>query len=120
LDFVVAKEGETEPLAESSYSFFYTRSVNVEIDLEAGNYVVLVSEIRNHPDSHVNLRFSGKVGSCASSRQGKLTFVLEFYGADIRRPKSYFTKGLDSGWDRRKLAHIMSERAKGQSIAASM
>jgi len=39
----LAKEGETEPLAESSYSFFYTRSVNVELNLEAGNYIVLVS-----------------------------------------------------------------------------
>jgi len=43
LDFIVAREGETEPLAESSYSFFYTRGVSVELDLEAGNYVVLVS-----------------------------------------------------------------------------
>lgn len=44
LDFILAREGETEPLAESSYSFFYTRSVNVELELEAGNYVVLVSK----------------------------------------------------------------------------
>ena len=43
LDFVLAKEGETELLAESSYWFFYTRGVSVELDLEAGNYVVLVS-----------------------------------------------------------------------------
>lgn len=120
LDFVVAREGETEPLAESSYSFFYTRSVSVEIDLEAGNYVVLVSEICNHLGSHVNFRALGKVGSRASSRKGRLTLMLQFYGADTHRPKSYFTRGLDSGWDRRKLAHIMSERAKGQSIAASM
>ena len=42
LDFILAREGETEPLAESSYSFFYTRSVNVELDLKAGNYIVLV------------------------------------------------------------------------------
>lgn len=43
LDFIIAKEGETEPLAESSYSFFNTRSVSVELNLEAGNYIVLVS-----------------------------------------------------------------------------
>jgi hypothetical protein len=43
LDFILAREGETEPLAESSYSSFYTRGVNVELDLEPGNYVVLVS-----------------------------------------------------------------------------
>ncbi|KAF8194988.1 hypothetical protein BJ912DRAFT_1085666 [Pholiota molesta] len=41
LDFILAREGETEPLAESSYSSFYTRGVNVELDLEPGNYVVL-------------------------------------------------------------------------------
>ena len=46
LDFILAREGETEPLAESSYSFFYTRSVNVELYLEAGNYIVLVSQTR--------------------------------------------------------------------------
>jgi len=34
--------------------------------------------------------------------------------------KDYFAKGLDAGWDRRKLARVMTERAKGQSIAASM
>lgn len=45
LDFILAREGETEPIAESSYSFFYTRSVNVELNLEAGNYVVLVSSL---------------------------------------------------------------------------
>ncbi len=43
LDFILAREGETIPLAESSYSFFYTRGVSVEMELEAGNYVVLVS-----------------------------------------------------------------------------
>lgn len=43
LDFILAREGETVPLAESSYSFFYTRGVSVEMELEAGNYVVLVS-----------------------------------------------------------------------------
>ena len=42
LDFVLAKDGDSEPLAESSYSFFYARSVNVELQLDAGNYIVLV------------------------------------------------------------------------------
>ena len=42
MDFVLAKEGESEIIAESSYSFFYTRSVTLEIELEPGNYTVLV------------------------------------------------------------------------------
>ncbi|KAF6759436.1 hypothetical protein DFP72DRAFT_885180 [Ephemerocybe angulata] len=41
MDFIVIKEGETEPLAESSYSVFYTRTACLELDLEAGNYTVL-------------------------------------------------------------------------------
>ncbi|KAF9529604.1 hypothetical protein CPB83DRAFT_852400 [Crepidotus variabilis] len=84
MDFILAKEGDTEPLAESSYSFFYTRSVSVEVDLEPGNYVVLV----------------------------RLDPVPV-------RDKDYFRKGLDNGWDRRKLARIMTQRAQGQSIAAN-
>ncbi|KAF9009892.1 hypothetical protein BDQ17DRAFT_1299500 [Cyathus striatus] len=43
LDFVLVKEGEKEPLAESNHAWFYTRSVNLEIELEAGNYIVYVS-----------------------------------------------------------------------------
>ena len=42
-DFVIVKEGELEPFIESSYGFFGTRNVNVELDLEAGKYHVLVS-----------------------------------------------------------------------------
>ncbi|KAF8961992.1 hypothetical protein BDZ97DRAFT_1920880 [Flammula alnicola] len=84
LDFILAKEGDTEPLAESSYSFFYTRGVSVELDLEPGNYVILA---RLDP-------------------------------APVR-DKDYFRKGLSGGWDRRKLARIMTERAKGQSIASN-
>ena len=44
MDFILAKDGESEPLAESSYSFFNTRSVSVELDLDAGDYIVLVGE----------------------------------------------------------------------------
>ena len=34
--------------------------------------------------------------------------------------QDYFRKGLSNGWDRRKLGRILTERAKSQSIAASM
>jgi hypothetical protein len=75
LDFIVAREGETEPLAESSYSFFYTRGVSVELDLEAGNYVVLVSYGHTIPSLMTLLRalyyfYVGSVGSCSCARQG--------------------------------------------------
>lgn len=42
IDFILAKEGETESIAQSSYSFFASRSVSVEMDLQPGNYLVLV------------------------------------------------------------------------------
>ena len=69
----MAKEGETEPLAESSYSFFYTRGVSVELDLEAGNYVVLVSR-ENSISSLTTLLmafyyfYAGSVGPCSCPR----------------------------------------------------
>lgn len=45
LDFVLAKRGEKLPLAESASSLLYSRSVNLEMDLEAGEYIVYVSEL---------------------------------------------------------------------------
>ena len=42
MDFALVREGEKEPLAESLHSDFYLRSVNLEIELEAGNYIVYV------------------------------------------------------------------------------
>jgi hypothetical protein len=42
-DFMLFKKGEPEPIAPSLYSMlFYARSVNLEIDLAAGEYVVHV------------------------------------------------------------------------------
>ncbi|KAG7091306.1 hypothetical protein E1B28_010352 [Marasmius oreades] len=41
-DFVLFKEGEEEAVGESSHARFTSRSVNLEIDLAAGNYVVHV------------------------------------------------------------------------------
>jgi hypothetical protein len=43
LDFVLAKRGEKEPIAESASAMLYSRSVNLEMDLDAGEYVVYVS-----------------------------------------------------------------------------
>lgn len=42
LEFVLFKKGEEDPIAESTYSSFFSRSVNVELDLEAGDYIVQV------------------------------------------------------------------------------
>ncbi|KAF9009888.1 hypothetical protein BDQ17DRAFT_1347079 [Cyathus striatus] len=42
LDFVLVKEGVKEPVAVSNHAWLYTRSVNLEMELEAGNYIVYV------------------------------------------------------------------------------
>jgi hypothetical protein len=42
LRFVIFKAGEKEPLASSYHDSMWRRSVNVEVDLEAGDYVVHV------------------------------------------------------------------------------
>jgi hypothetical protein len=42
LDFKLYKKGDPELLARSSHSTFFCRSVNCELDLEAGDYVVHV------------------------------------------------------------------------------
>lgn len=69
LDFVVVKEGEEEPIAESSHSQFWQRSVNADIELEAGKYYVYVCpEVYAHFNGHTNLRFIA-IDSIGSSGQ---------------------------------------------------
>lgn len=46
-DFIVFKKGEKEYLAHSAPSRLYCRSVNLEMDLEAGDYVVHVGVWNN-------------------------------------------------------------------------
>jgi hypothetical protein len=45
LEFALAKRGEKDPLAEATQTLLYSRSVNLELDLEAGEYVVYVSSL---------------------------------------------------------------------------
>ncbi|KAJ7880174.1 cysteine proteinase [Mycena leptocephala] len=72
LDFVIYKQGETEALAESLHARYFSRSVNLEIPLEAGEYVV----------------------------------------------HDYFETSSPY-WNERKLARVMTERARSQAIASS-
>ncbi|THU76013.1 cysteine proteinase, partial [Dendrothele bispora CBS 962.96] len=44
-DFIIFKAGEKEILAESSLSRLRSRSVNVEVNLDAGDYVIHVSDL---------------------------------------------------------------------------
>ena len=42
LDFILYRVGEKEPIAEVPHSEFNLRSVNLEVELEAGDYVAYV------------------------------------------------------------------------------
>ncbi|KAF8662801.1 hypothetical protein AX16_001083 [Volvariella volvacea WC 439] len=46
-DFVIFKKGEKKPFASSTHARFYSRSVNLETHLEAGDYIVHVRLDRN-------------------------------------------------------------------------
>ena len=48
LDFVLTRRGQEDPVAEASSALLFTRSVNLEIELDAGEYVIYVSEINLH------------------------------------------------------------------------
>lgn len=58
MDFTLVKEGEKEPLAESAHSEFFLRSVHLEIELEAGTYVVYVRLDRTLDKNEVSLHTS--------------------------------------------------------------
>lgn len=55
LDFKLFKKGEDRVLVNSSHATFFGRSVNAEIDLEAGEYVVHVRIDRQPFRSKVGL-----------------------------------------------------------------
>ncbi|XP_006462259.1 hypothetical protein AGABI2DRAFT_71002 [Agaricus bisporus var. bisporus H97] len=93
LNFVLVKEGEIEPVAESVHAMFWSRSVNLEIELEAGKYFVYVridreldhsAEYAPTIDDWVLRKLSfvmaarAKSRSIASSKQGFLTTHANF------------------------------------------
>ena len=48
LDFVLVRRGQEDPVAEASSALPFTQSVNLEIELDAGEYIIYVSEINFH------------------------------------------------------------------------
>lgn len=102
LNFVLVKEGEKEPIAESVHALFWARSVNLDIELEAGKYFVYVS---SHLDFH-NEQGSSK--HCFL--QVRIDRELDYWSA--------YAPTIDD-WQLRKLSYIMAARAKSRSIASS-
>ncbi|KAG6872160.1 hypothetical protein C0995_012478 [Termitomyces sp. Mi166 len=84
LEFTLVKRGESFPVAEASSSLLYARSVNLEMQLDEGEYNVYVRLDRT-----------------------------------IFRDPEYFRKGVEGGWDHRKLSQILTERAKSRSIVSN-
>ncbi|KAJ7029686.1 hypothetical protein C8F04DRAFT_1187536 [Mycena alexandri] len=101
LDFIVYKQGETEAIAESVHARYFSRSVNLEIPLEAGEYVVHVRIDRQN--------FREKVGIISDIS----TFDVPDAGS-----KDYFEMA-SVNWDEQKLARVMTERARSQAIASN-
>ncbi|KAJ7467789.1 cysteine proteinase [Mycena galericulata] len=66
-DFVLFKKGKKDVVAESGLARFYMRSVNVELELEAGEYVVhvrldrCVNDYEVHPPSQYEARKFARV-----------------------------------------------------------
>ncbi|KAF8797361.1 hypothetical protein BYT27DRAFT_7125840, partial [Phlegmacium glaucopus] len=64
MDFTLVKEGQKEPIAESGHLDFYLRSVHLEVNLEAGNYIVYVhSRIKKKRKKGVSQNLLGSFGS---------------------------------------------------------
>ncbi|KAL0563776.1 hypothetical protein V5O48_018289 [Marasmius crinis-equi] len=89
-DFIVYKKGETDYVARSAPGFTGARSVNCEVYLQAGDYVV-----------HVRLdRHQCREKAC-------LCVVFGYYAKKTEE------------WSDRTLSRLLSERAKGRSIASN-
>jgi hypothetical protein len=98
MDFTLVKEGEKIPLAESAHSEFFLRSVHLEIELEAGDYIVYVRLDRTLDRNEVCL----------------ISFLYR-----LRAKENFQDNNTISEWQLRKMSRIMTERAKSQSIASS-
>lgn len=55
-DFLLFKRGQTEPVAMSAQPRFYSRSVNLELNLDAGDYVVHVRIINTFVELNIDHR----------------------------------------------------------------
>ena len=42
LDFVLVKLGEEKPMAQSDHDWGFSRNVNLEVNLDRGNYIIYV------------------------------------------------------------------------------
>ncbi|KAH7099011.1 cysteine proteinase [Auriculariales sp. MPI-PUGE-AT-0066] len=101
LDFSVFKDGSEEPLVDNAHQKFFGRSINAEIELDEGNYVVHVCPF-----------------------DAFITSTTDICGLKVRldrfpyREEDYFEAGITTAkWDKRKLGQVWAQEATGKSIA---
>ncbi|KAF8210761.1 hypothetical protein K438DRAFT_2011307 [Mycena galopus ATCC 62051] len=102
-DFLLFKWGQTEPVANSSHPRFDSRSVKLELDLEAGDYII-----------HVRL---DRMIRADREKVSVSIFVLHLllnFGF-LRRT----IEKKSAEWDQRKLSRVLTMRAQSQSIASN-
>ena len=105
-------------MAESASLRPLARSGNLEIDLNAGDYIVHVRAFSLLPyaDSYRHARFVWTAVIIGHK------FVLPsflYLTLSHHTLQDYF-QTASKNWDERKLSRVMTERAKSQSIASSM
>ncbi|KAF9480348.1 cysteine proteinase [Pholiota conissans] len=99
MDFTLVKEGEKIPLAESAHSEFYLRSVHLEIELEAGDYIVYVRLDRTldrNEDSEAISEWQMRKMSRILSERAKSQSIATSRVSEVQYEQSrYLPKSLD-------------------------
>ncbi|KZT25338.1 cysteine proteinase [Neolentinus lepideus HHB14362 ss-1] len=146
LDFVVYREGpETYEVGRSTHERLWSRSVNVELDLEEGTYIVHVRLDRRHRDgdeadqdgyrrnqdrrNNEPLDGSSHAGNVYYTNQLKRKIEAldgSFYPDDVKRKRFItslsYTKEVAlrrNQWDRRKLEKKWAAAIASRSLASN-
>ncbi|KAJ2930762.1 hypothetical protein H1R20_g6336, partial [Candolleomyces eurysporus] len=106
LGFVVVKQGETEPMDESIHTRSFTRSVNTELDLDAGIYFV-----------YVKIEHTQMIPIHEKDDDDDDDDDSEDEGSKDDKEKPSDTPAIPSTVDSRKLAKVISEKVIGQSLS---
>ncbi|TFK48418.1 cysteine proteinase [Heliocybe sulcata] len=109
LDFSLYREGTDELVATSTHERLWRRSVNLEIDLEAGNYVVHARVDRKKKlNAHADLYHDR-----ASDKEGMMP------GVHVRASQHSLSvvRKLESSWDIRKLGRKWAGAYASRSLA---
>ncbi|KAG6864733.1 hypothetical protein C0991_007475 [Blastosporella zonata] len=125
-DFIIYKKGENKPITTSSSSLRYSRSVNAEVDLEAGEYVVHVrlDSVVDHRDEdyediYAHIDWQERVYSRVRTEQVKSQTIASNFNA-VGDAADYLPVSLDliAGQDLSELETKAAERLKAKQQEA--